>query len=39
MEVGPFLGEQVNEGSLSYEKYGQLIDDEDRLKVAFKAIF
>lgn len=34
-----FLEKQVNEGSLSYEKYGQLIDDEDRLKVAFKAIF
>ena len=34
-----FLEKQVNEGSLSYEKYGQLIDDEDRLKVALDAIF
>jgi len=34
-----FLEKQVNEGSLSYEKYGQLIDDEDRLTVALDAIF
>ena len=34
-----FLEKQVNDGSLSYEKYGQLIDDEDRLKVALDAIF
>jgi hypothetical protein len=34
-----FLEKQVNEGSLSYEKYGGLIDDEERLQAALDAIF
>jgi hypothetical protein len=29
----------MNVGSLSFEKYGKLIDDEERLKIAFNAIF
>jgi len=32
-----FLEKQVNEGSLLYEKYGELIDDEERLQAALKA--
>ena len=34
-----FLKKQVHEGSISYEKYGQLIDDEDRLKLALDVVF
>lgn len=34
-----FLEKQVNDGSLSYEKFGQLIDDEDRLKLALDSHF
>lgn len=37
--MGIFLEKQVNAGSLSFEKYGKLIDDEDRLKAAFNAMF
>ncbi|WP_431475561.1 DUF6896 domain-containing protein [Massilia eburnea] len=34
-----FLEKQVNAGSLSFEKYGKLIDDEERLKTAVNAMF
>lgn len=37
--LGIFLEKQLNAGSLSFEKYGKLIDDEERLKIAFDAVF
>jgi hypothetical protein len=33
------LEKQVNDGSLPYEKYRHLIDDEHRLKVAIESMF
>jgi hypothetical protein len=37
--LGIFLEKQMNAGSLSFEKYGKLIDDEERLKTVFNAMF
>lgn len=37
--LGIFLEKQVNAGSLPFEKYGKLIDDEDRLNAALNAMF
>ncbi|QYF92686.1 hypothetical protein KY495_18400 [Massilia sp. PAMC28688] len=34
-----FLEKQVNDGTLSFEKYRHLVDDDERLKAALDAIF